>query len=184
MNESDKKILNVGCGEDKFGTHFIDLYPTRKEIKSIDVNKDRFPFPDNYFDEIFSGFLFEHLVNPIHFLNECYRVLKGGGRLTILTDNAGFFGIFTDTHYGGYEKRRAKEGFTEDRHYSLFTPNHLKNWLEYAGFKDIKIEYGVYSLEKKRIRRCVIPFVKIFAKIISFFCKRLSMHIKIVGVKC
>ncbi len=178
-----KKILNVGCGEDLYGTHFIDLYPINKKVKGIDVNKDKFPFPDNYFDEIFSGFLFEHLVNPINFLKESYRVLKKGGRLIILTDNAGFFGLFTDTHHGGYERWRKKEGFKEDRHYALFTPNHLKNWLEYAGFKNIEIEYGVYSLEKKRIRKCLIPFVKIISKTLSFFCKRLSMHIMVIGVK-
>jgi hypothetical protein len=32
--------------------HFIDLYPTRKEVIKCDVNRDKFPFKDNFFDEV------------------------------------------------------------------------------------------------------------------------------------
>jgi len=87
--------------------------------------------------------LFEHLTNPLNFLKESYRVLKRNGKLIIITDNAGFWGVFGVTHHGGYEKRRKKDGFLEDKHYSLFTPNHLINWLEHVGFREIKVEYFI-----------------------------------------
>jgi len=28
-----KRILNIGCGNDTYGTDFLDLYPKRKEVK-------------------------------------------------------------------------------------------------------------------------------------------------------
>ena len=85
-----KRILNVGCGEDTYGTHFIDLYPTRENVIKCDVNMEKFPFKNNYFDEIIAIALFEHLTNPLNFLRECYRTLKSNGKLIIITDNAGF----------------------------------------------------------------------------------------------
>jgi ubiquinone/menaquinone biosynthesis C-methylase UbiE len=48
------RILNVGCGNDTYGTHFVDLYPTRKEVIKCDVNKERLPFPSNFFDVVYS----------------------------------------------------------------------------------------------------------------------------------
>jgi len=63
-----RRILNVGCGEDTYGTHFVDLYPTRKEVIKCNVDKEKLPFPNNYFDEIYSKNLLEHLRNPGFFL--------------------------------------------------------------------------------------------------------------------
>src|SRR2546426_9579193 len=104
-----KKILNVGCGEDTYGTHFIDSVPTRKDVVKCNIDQDRFPFNDNFFDEVYSEQNFEHLKNPMNFLKESSRVLKKGGSIVIITDNAGFWGIFGNVHHGGYEKEREKE---------------------------------------------------------------------------
>lgn len=135
-----KKILNAGCGEETYGTSFIDLYPSRKGVKRCDIDRDRFPYADNIFDEVYSNNNFEHLRNPNHFLSEAYRVLKRGGIVRIITDNAGFFGFFTPAHYGGHEVWH--KNHPRDRHYMLFTPTHLKNWLEITGFRNIHITYS------------------------------------------
>ena len=171
-----KRILNVGCGEDTYGTHFIDLYPTRENVIKCDVNRDKFPFKDNYFDEIVAIELFEHLTNPLNFLKECYRTLKRNGKLIIITDNAGFFGIFGKVHHGDYERIRNAKGFVEDRHYALFTPNHLKNWLRYVGFRSIKVNYCIY---KKHILKQHLPFIKL----LTIFSKKFSPHIKAEAIK-
>jgi len=109
----------VGCDNDTYGTHFIDLYPTRSDVIKADVNKDKFPFPNNYFDRVVAIALFDHLSNPLNFLRESYRVLKRNGRILIITDNAGFFGIFGKVHHGDYKKFREKEGAENDKHYAF-----------------------------------------------------------------
>ncbi|MCD6402747.1 MAG: methyltransferase domain-containing protein [Candidatus Aenigmarchaeota archaeon] len=141
-----------------------------------------FPFPSNSFDEVYSRFLFEHLTNPLHFLKECYRVLKKGGRIVIITDNAGFFGWLTSVHQGGYEDVSKKKGADEDKHYALFTPSHLKNWLEKVGFKNVKVEYTIDMREidgRTPLKKSHIPFILFLSKI----NRKWSPHIKAVGIK-
>jgi SAM-dependent methyltransferase len=136
-----KRILNLGCGEDlSYGTHFVDLYPVNKKVIKVDLCKDRFPFPDNYFDEVYANWILEHIANPAHLLKESHRVLKKHGRIMIVTDNAGFWGIFSEVHQGLYEKIN-NDRRPDDRHYHIFTPQHLRNWLELFGFKSIKVSY-------------------------------------------
>jgi tRNA G46 methylase TrmB len=94
----------------------------------------------------------------LNFLKESYRVLKKGGKLIITTDNAGFFGIFGRVHHGDYEEVRENEGINQDRHYALFTPNHLENWLRYVGFRKIKV--GYYICERHILKKH-IPLIKL-----------------------
>ena len=140
----NKKILNVGCGNDTYGTDFIDLYPTRKEVIKCNVEKEKFPYPNNMFDEVYSGNIFEHLKNQNVVLKEMVRVLKRGGKLVLKTDNAGFW-LFHNSkskwlvHYGGYERIGAHG--KDDKHYALFTPHHIKNHFESVGVKVVNSEY-------------------------------------------
>ena len=142
-----EKILNLGCGNSMYGTDFVDLYPSRKDVIKCDVSQEKLPFKDNTFDVVFSSFVFEHLVNPQFTLKEIFRVLKKGGKIEMHTNNAGWLFYHNSkskvkTHYGGYEKTGRGGGYKdqsgEDRHYALYTFHHLKNHLEDVGFKSIK----------------------------------------------
>jgi predicted SAM-dependent methyltransferase len=57
----------------------------------LDVAR-RFPFDDNTFDYAFSEHMIEHIPHAVgqHMINECYRVLKPGGRLRITTPDLAF----------------------------------------------------------------------------------------------
>jgi predicted SAM-dependent methyltransferase len=152
------KILNVGCGNETYGTHFVDLYPSRKEVIKCDVDKEKLPFRDNFFNEVYSAFLIEHLKNPGFALKEMTRVLKKGGKLVIKTDNASFWLYHISLpfkvcqqHYGGYESKGLK-----DKHYSIFTTEHLKNHLTELSLKIKKSEYfgkNYDGLKKKWLGR-------------------------------
>jgi len=138
-----KRILNVGCGSETYGTDFVDLYPQRKEVKKVNIDKEKLPYKDNTFDEVYSAFLFEHLKNPHKALLEMKRVLKKGGRIVLMTDNAAFLGFYTrgtlwwKVHNGGYTKLSGKG--EEDKHFILFTSNHIESHLREAGFKNIGV---------------------------------------------
>jgi SAM-dependent methyltransferase len=142
-----ERILNVGCDLDTYGTDFVDAFPAVPGTIRCDVDSERLPFKDGTFDEVYSKNLLEHLRNPGRALDEMVRVLKEGGRLVIVTDNANYWlWSVLPTHQGGYEKRRLSvSGITGDRHYSLFTDWHLRNHLEKAGNR--RMRNIVVSLE-------------------------------------
>ena len=134
-----KRILNLGCGNDTYGTHFIDKYPKRKEIIKLDMDIQKIPFPNNYFDEIFSRNLFEHLTNPGFFLSECRRVLKKGGKLTIITDNASYWFFHIPSFSGHYDK--VDYSGKDDYHFALFTSKHLRNFMKKFNFRISSLEF-------------------------------------------
>ncbi len=142
-----RRTLNVGCGNSTYGTDFVDLYPSRPEIKKCNISKEKLPYKANTFDKVYSSFVFEHLANPEFVLKEMVRVLKKGGEIEIHTNNAGWWAYHNfkskvKTHYGGYEEKGRSGGGTgkgsEDRHYALYTWHHLKNHFENVGLKNIK----------------------------------------------
>ena len=136
--KKNKNILNIGSGFSKEGTHFLDLYPRKKHIIKYNADIDKIPFDDNYFDEVISEFMFEHLKDRKLFLNEVYRVLKPNGIFKLKTDNAGFLFYHNSkskfkTHYGGYTFDGVRG--EDDSHYSLFTFEHIKLFLEENNFE-------------------------------------------------
>lgn len=128
-------VLNLGCGNQTYGTHRVDIRPTPSTTHVFDIEKG-IQFPNDFFDAVYSRNLLEHIRNVGFLLEECHRVLKKGGTIDITTDNAECtrFYLF-GTHTGRYEKIHPG-----DKHYSIFTESHLNNHFEAAGFKNIQIE--------------------------------------------
>jgi len=171
----ETNILNVGCGADTYGTHFVDLYPNRPEVRKCKIDQEKLPFPDQYFDEVYSRNLFEHLTNPGFVVKEMTRVLKKDGKLVIITDNASYIGFHlsmfgSNMHSGGYRGMGNK-----DRHYALYTLEHLKNFLENVNMKKIDCKYSDgYSQW----------YAKLLKYLIRILAPKMSYpHIKATGIK-
>jgi ubiquinone/menaquinone biosynthesis C-methylase UbiE len=189
MKKSSKRILNVGCGEDTYGTDFVDLYPSRSEVKKVDVDKEKLPYPDNTFDEVYSKNLLEHLRNPGFALEEMYRVLKKGGKLTIITDNAGFweFHIF-GTHVKpkiNLKRLSFYKGRGElDTHYCLFTKEHLINHFKKLGIKIEEVIYLPFSSNEKLSKfRFLLNIIRKLLTLGGILENLAYPRIKIVGRK-
>ena len=176
-----RRILNVGCGGNKYGTDFVDVYPARPEVKKCNIDKEKLPYKDGTFDIVFSRNVFEHLRNPGFVLEEMFRVLKKGGELELITDNANYWAWAVGrTHLGGYEHNRGRE---EDKHFSLFTEWHLRQHLKEVGLKVTSVEFiGEKFLPNKFLG-------KIFKKIVNFILRRTPLRrmgyarIRITGKK-
>ncbi len=79
--------LMIGSGPSKLdGWLATDLIPSRPDVVLLDAN-DPFPFDDATVDRIHTEHMIEHVDHPVgtHMLAECFRILKPGGRLRILT---------------------------------------------------------------------------------------------------
>jgi len=180
--KNKNRILNVGCGSETYGTDFLDIYPSRKGVKKCNLNLEKFPFESNNFDEVYSKNLFEHIADLPHLLGEMSRVLKKGGKLHVLTDNAGFFLFHLPIRKNNFLQHYSNSVRfgKEDRHYFLFTPMHLVNWLNLAGeFENIKIKYHYAS--GRRIVRILSPFFTLLNK--TFLKRIINPHIIIEAYK-
>ena len=99
-----ESLLDVGCGDGaKLFQHLtrapklfcgVEASPTHKalaekrgiQVTAFDLN-GRWPYEDNKFDVVHSGFLIEHLHHTRMFVSEAFRVLKPGGTVIITSEN-------------------------------------------------------------------------------------------------
>jgi 2-polyprenyl-3-methyl-5-hydroxy-6-metoxy-1,4-benzoquinol methylase len=105
---SENRFLDIGCGRGQ-GTSYlaqqigaseiwgIDIAATNLEsarklgVRAVyaDMNTDRIPSDDGYFNAVFCGEVLEHLVKPDHLLGEVFRVLADSGAAVFTTPNLG-----------------------------------------------------------------------------------------------
>ena len=92
LQTTDAPKLHIGCGPFVMeGWLNVDINCHRPDIRYMDAGKP-YPFPDYSFDYIYSEHLFEHLSveEQTVMLQECYRILKPGGRMRLAMPNLHF----------------------------------------------------------------------------------------------
>lgn len=164
--KSNDKFLEPGFGRGEFLNEFSNLgldcygidisknagYLSVNKIKiktGINVEHDEWPFPDNYFDCIYSKSLMEHLEDPEKYLYEAKRVLKPGGKiLCLIPDWEANYQIYYDDH----------------THVKPFSRVSLRDILRMTDYKSI----NVYRFRQLPIT-WKYPFVNIFCSLLSFF---------------
>lgn len=110
FNDTYKKILDLGCSVGNFiamapkiisgadvDDEALKICLTRGfNVKKADFNS-RIPFIDESFDGVHTSHVIEHLNSPLHFMHECHRILKPGGKLVLRTPNFRYaYKIFYD----------------------------------------------------------------------------------------
>src|SRR5262245_10675061 len=111
-------------------------------MKNVDVERDRFPFPDEHFDVALCCELIEHLrEDPMNMLVELNRIVKWGGLVILTTPNiTSAFSVQealagnSPNLYSLYNRQHPA-----DRHSREYTPADVRVVLEAAGFKVLKL---------------------------------------------
>ena len=150
----DSHVLDAGAGE---GDSFpYDLKEQVKEMVGIDLDPrvesnqrlhrgirsdlTSIPCDDDYFDVVFSRYVFEHIADPQVFLAEIYRVLKPGGLLLFLTPNKWHYVSLAarltpyafHNWYNRLRGRKSEDTFTTL--YKLNSISDIRRELSQAGF--------------------------------------------------
>jgi SAM-dependent methyltransferase len=161
-NLSSAMILEAGCGPGVFLEVLGSIYPNNN-ITGIDISESRIdqanlklsdlenakalkadiynlPFPDNYFDFIYSRFLYEYLDDPILATKELYRVCKPGGKILLqdLDSQFTFYPEISAELTAALHSLKNHTGFDPDIGRKLFSIGRS------AGFSFINIETEMY----------------------------------------
>ncbi len=136
----------------------VDIEPKEDHVVYMDATQ-KFPFPDQSMDYIFSEHMIEHIsYEDAHFmLKECFRVLKPGGKIRIATPNLERLcevvlnpnNPVNKTYIQHYSDRfQLPENptfvlnklFYSFHHKFLHTESTLKSLLENSGFQDFSMK--------------------------------------------
>lgn len=136
------KLLDVACGRGEHLQNYqilgFDVYGVDKEtlaknkgfnVAIIDVDKDEFPFEENFFDFVILKSAIEHFAKPYHVMENVYRVLKPGGKVIIST----------------CDWRKDYKTFYDDvDHKTPFTRCSLQDLLLRYDFKNVRVDYFIH----------------------------------------
>lgn len=151
------RILDSGCGRGEFLHAFsylgmeasgVDISGYCKEACVVNFNEDRLPFPDNYFDAVFSKSVIEHINNTEHYIDEMKRVLKKGGILLIMVPD-------WETQYLIF--------YQDPTHIHPYTTKSLDRLLNMCGFRHVRTEKFVQlpSVWKNRFMKDISLIIRL-----------------------
>ena len=141
------------------------------EFKLADLNTDKLPWSDNFFDIITAWCVFPHLENPHHAIRETFRILNPGGLLILsiphLLSRASIQYFLKHKDFARYHP--------EKDHIAVFTPGVFKiAFFKY--FNMVNMEYFIdpRSLRgiKGKIRKIILNISAINKHVKNYFEKR------------
>lgn len=97
---SDWTRLNLGCGNDRREGYIgVDLFDGPQVDQIHDLDRGPWPWLDSSVHHILARHVFEHVQDPVLFMAECWRVLRPGHSLDVVTPHWKSRDAYTDpTH--------------------------------------------------------------------------------------
>jgi SAM-dependent methyltransferase len=94
------RILDVGCGINKApGAIGVDRNPATAADVLCDLDRFPYPFADGSFDALRAIHVIEHVSDVMRSMEEFHRLVRPGGRVTLVTPHYTDFSSFCDpTH--------------------------------------------------------------------------------------
>ncbi len=178
------KNLDVGFAQnpnmylegDVYGIDIVSVpipHPTifnYKETKICDLNSDKIPYPDSFFDSVTMGCVLAHVSSPIRVLKEINRVLKPGGVLVFSSPNPHYYWEVILNIFFIFFKNRVSKGKLVE-HFFEFSRYNARAICNIMGFEIIK-EYG-----------CSFSFIKLKIKFNPWYIPSIAYEIIYVAKK-
>lgn len=141
------KLLEIGCGSGDYialmrtlgwDVEGVETDPIAcqcaREANALSVHEGTLASADyavDSFDAIVMNHVIEHVHDPVALLKECYRIVKPGGHVVVVTPNIESWG------HGKF--RENWRGLEPPRHIHIFSPTTIELAARLAGFYRMKI---------------------------------------------
>lgn len=124
----------LGCGEDKpEGRLGVDKVDTEEVDVVEDLDSEDWSLPENHFEYVKCKDLFEHLDNPVQFVDNLYDIVAPGGVVEIRSPHLSSQNWTDPTH---------KRLVGVKTFYLYFTADGEYNYYSEAEFKVVNVEVG------------------------------------------
>jgi len=117
-----KNKLELGCGQlKKEGYYGVDKIETEQVDQVIDLDQQEWDLPENHFTDVRAKDLFEHLDNPVQFMENLYRIMAEGGTAWIQAPHRSSQNWTDPTHKRLTGHKTIEYYFSKDGKYSYYS---------------------------------------------------------------
>ena len=183
---SSKKILDVGCGTNKYpGAIGMDINPRTAADVIHDCGDVPYPFEDDEFDEIISRHTIEHVPDVMAFVSELHRITKPGGIIKLVTPHYTNPDWASDPTHRNHFNCYSFNCFMQDRRlFPFYTDVELKPKRVYVSLSNLWRSLGIELLVNLDQRWTGFRFTrKLWEHYLSFICRGKELHFEFEVVK-
>lgn len=132
--------IELGCGNTKIdGAWGVDHIKTGEADQVFDLDRERWPLPSNHFTWIRAKDVYEHLENPINFMEEVQRIAKSGA--TVIIQGPHFSsGNWHDPTHKRLLGSRSMDNFTENADFQFYSDTKFE-------IKNVEIRFAPFRIQ-------------------------------------
>ena len=162
--EREPKILDVGCGTNKYPNAVGMDYNPRTDADVIhDLGVVPYPFADNEFDLIVSRHVIEHVPDVMAFVSELHRITRHGGRIRLVTPHYSNPDWPTDPTHRNHFNSYSFSCFMQDRRlFPFYTDVELRPIRTYVSLANLWRALGLELLVNLDQRWPALRFTRKF----------------------
>lgn len=180
------KILDVGCGSNKFeGAIGLDNNPRTAADVIHDLGSVPYPFPDNEFDLIVSRHVVEHVPDVMAFVTELYRITKAGGKIHLVAPHYTNGDWATDPTHRNHLNSFSFNTFQADRQvFDFYTDVRLRPVKTYVSLANLWRATGLeFIVNLDRFSPSFRFTRKFWEYYLSYICRGKELHFEFEVIK-
>lgn len=158
------EIKKNGLAEEVYGLDIVKIPNSNQQnnlIKNFiigDIETIKLDFPENYFDVILAGDIFEHLKDPWSVLKKMTKFLKPGGLIISSIPNIRNYRVLFQIAFNGTFNYQ-DAGILDKTHLRFFCKKNIIHFFDKSNYKITKIDSNLKNLKFKLRLKNIINYM-------------------------